>query len=190
VSVTAIFTAIRCFLRQALLAHTRCPVCIVGITRLMPGVHQPDPPGLIHDDLRLLPPWRGSSFFWRLLALRTGQRGVGSCGTWFSLDGISFLCPQLRIHPQTLSSRWCSVIAGQRGGGVTARKGVLAPAGDPVLRDDIDRGGGPSLRRPCTAAARSRGLGRPVRARTRRPAGRHRRRRPQCHHAARPGRAS
>ncbi len=28
----------------------------------MPGVHQPDPPGLIHDDPRLLPPWRGSSF--------------------------------------------------------------------------------------------------------------------------------
>ncbi|KUI46370.1 hypothetical protein AU198_01755 [Mycobacterium sp. GA-1199] len=29
----------------------------------MSGVHQPDPPGLIHDDLRLLPPWRGSSLF-------------------------------------------------------------------------------------------------------------------------------
>ena len=29
----------------------------------MPSVHQPDPPGLIHDDLRLLPPWRGSSLF-------------------------------------------------------------------------------------------------------------------------------
>lgn len=38
-------------------------VCIVGITRLMPRVHQPDPPGLIHDDPRLLPPWRGSSHF-------------------------------------------------------------------------------------------------------------------------------
>ena len=38
-------------------------VCIVGFTRLRPGVHQPDPPGLIHDDPRLLPPWRGSSFF-------------------------------------------------------------------------------------------------------------------------------
>jgi hypothetical protein len=24
-------------------------------------VYQPDPPGLIHDDPRLLPPWRGSS---------------------------------------------------------------------------------------------------------------------------------
>lgn len=27
----------------------------------MPRVYQPDPPGLIHDDPRLLPPWRGSS---------------------------------------------------------------------------------------------------------------------------------
>ncbi|ABK75429.1 hypothetical protein MSMEG_6172 [Mycolicibacterium smegmatis MC2 155] len=26
-------------------------------------VYQPDPPGLIRDDLRLLPPWRGSSSF-------------------------------------------------------------------------------------------------------------------------------
>ena len=63
VSVTAIFPAIRCFLRQAVLAPIRSAVCIVRITRLMPGVHQPDPPGLIHDDLRLLPPWRGSSLF-------------------------------------------------------------------------------------------------------------------------------
>ena len=30
----------------------------------MPRVYQPDPPGLIHDDPRLLPPWRGSSLFW------------------------------------------------------------------------------------------------------------------------------
>lgn len=37
-------------------------VCIVRFTRLMLSVHQPDPPGLIHDDPRLLPPWRGSSF--------------------------------------------------------------------------------------------------------------------------------
>ena len=29
----------------------------------MPGVHQPDPPGLIHDDLRLLPPGGGRPFF-------------------------------------------------------------------------------------------------------------------------------
>ena len=63
VPVTAIFPAIGCFLWQAALAPIRSAVCIVSITRLMPGVHQPDPPGLIHDDLRLLPPWRGSSLF-------------------------------------------------------------------------------------------------------------------------------
>lgn len=27
-------------------------------------MHQSDPPGLKHDDLRLLPPWRGSSLLW------------------------------------------------------------------------------------------------------------------------------
>jgi hypothetical protein len=37
-------------------------VCIVSVARLCSSVHQPDPPGLIHDDPRLLPPWRGSSF--------------------------------------------------------------------------------------------------------------------------------
>jgi hypothetical protein len=68
VPVTAIFPAIRCFLWQAALAPIHCAVCIVSITRLMPGVHQPDPPGLIHDDLRLLPPWRGSSLFWGFLS--------------------------------------------------------------------------------------------------------------------------
>src|ERR1700723_624106 len=33
-------------------------MCIVSITRLWPRVYQPDPPGLIHDDPRLLPDWR------------------------------------------------------------------------------------------------------------------------------------
>ena len=39
-------------------------MCIVGLTRLRLSVHQPDPPGLMHDDPRLLPPWRGSSFLY------------------------------------------------------------------------------------------------------------------------------
>ncbi len=42
-------------MRQAL-AQSRLGVCIVGMTQLMLRVHQPDPPGLIHDDPRLLPP--------------------------------------------------------------------------------------------------------------------------------------
>ena len=34
----------------------------------MSDVYQPDPPGLMYDDLRLLPPWRGSSHFWGVFA--------------------------------------------------------------------------------------------------------------------------
>ena len=46
------------------LAPDRVRVCIVSITRLMPSMHQPDPPGLMYDGPRLLPPWRGSSLLW------------------------------------------------------------------------------------------------------------------------------
>src|ERR1700741_5445982 len=53
-------------------------MCIVSITRLMLGVHQPDPPGLIHDDPRLLPPWRGSSLLSSFRPVSTG------CGITFS----------------------------------------------------------------------------------------------------------
>ena len=61
-TVTANSQQKRGFCRLYWLALSRNGVCIVSITRLWPGVHQPDPPGLIHDDPRLLPPWRGSSF--------------------------------------------------------------------------------------------------------------------------------
>jgi hypothetical protein len=37
-------------------------------------VYQPDPPGLIHDDPRLLPPWRGSSLLTGKFCPR-GSRG-------------------------------------------------------------------------------------------------------------------
>ena len=63
VAIAAIDVLTRAFHRQSTVAHSPVDVCIVGITRPAPGVHQPDPPGLIHDDLRLLPPWRGSSLF-------------------------------------------------------------------------------------------------------------------------------
>jgi hypothetical protein len=51
----------------------------------MPRVYQPDPPGLIHDDPRLLPPWRGSSLFWEtyLMAGRRSMRRSARCG-----DGV------------------------------------------------------------------------------------------------------
>ena len=55
-TVTANSQQKRGFCRLYWLALSRNGVCIVSITRLWPGVHQPDPPGLIHDDPRLLPP--------------------------------------------------------------------------------------------------------------------------------------
>jgi|GEM_PF-6284609 len=63
-------------------------MCIVGSTRLRLGVDQPDPPGLIHDDLRLLPPWRGSSsflgdFFLNDFALRAVTANSKNCGELF-----------------------------------------------------------------------------------------------------------
>ena len=54
----------------------------------MPGVHQPDPPGLIHDDLRLLPPWRGSSLFLRTFVVRIGGELQLSCGIVFSVSAL------------------------------------------------------------------------------------------------------
>ena len=76
------------YLRQGL-ARLRIRVCIVSITRLMPGVHQPDPPGLIHDDLRLLPPWRGSSFF----------PGKASCATSANCPGVAKAARSRRFPP-------------------------------------------------------------------------------------------
>ena len=61
---TARIYLVCCFLLRAALAPGSAVVCIVSITRLTPRVYQPDPPGLMHDDPRLLPPWRGSSLLW------------------------------------------------------------------------------------------------------------------------------
>ena len=69
-------------------------MCIVRATRRKPGVHQPDPPGLIHDDPRLLPPWRGSSFIhspfptdWPLLAAPGTVMGVAGTTVVLTLLG-------------------------------------------------------------------------------------------------------
>jgi hypothetical protein len=64
------------------IALMRAVMCIVSSTRPVPRVYQPDPPGLIHDDPRLLPPWRGSSLFWEtyLLAERRSARPSGVAG--------------------------------------------------------------------------------------------------------------
>src|ERR1700747_1130850 len=66
-------------------------MCIVSITRPEPRVHQPDPPGLMHDDPRLLPPWRGSSLLWAKFFPAVGpfpprdaRCGNPSSGCWAS----------------------------------------------------------------------------------------------------------
>lgn len=77
----------------------------------MLGVHQPDPPGLIHDDPRLLPPWRGSSFFYPQ----------------------SPTCPHLRAG--WLASLGCADHRGGMASGAT----VLTVISDPRLADSADR---------------------------------------------------
>jgi hypothetical protein len=86
------------FSMEQLLALVRTVMCIVSITRPEPRVHQPDPPGLIHDDPRLLPPWRGSSLFWgkfsaavRWLPPPVARCGNLSAGCWVSA-GPTNLC--------------------------------------------------------------------------------------------------
>jgi hypothetical protein len=134
-AVAAIDVLTRPFHRQSTVAQSPVDVCIVGFTRLAPGVHQPDPPGLIHDDLRLLPPWRGSSLFqgWSIFSrrcrfcafisapdpsfpgaarpCRSGPaecraESAKSCGTTFSLARQKS-CPQFAIHPHSACVLWC-----------------------------------------------------------------------------------
>jgi hypothetical protein len=62
----------------------------------MPGVHQPDPPGLIHDDLRLLPPWRGSSLFYGLFVVRISGELPLSCGIAFSVSVLEHVPSTVR----------------------------------------------------------------------------------------------
>src|ERR1700755_1334173 len=131
----------------------RTVMCIVSSTRPEPRVYQPDPPGLIHDDPRLLPPWRGSSLIWgkKFPAFRTQF----SCSKALSapilavraLRGSSSPrtarphCAQWRTYPQIGLWDWCLTVPAPHGGEVTAagRSGVLALLTDPELRDEVDR---------------------------------------------------
>ena len=83
--------------KKQLLAAPPTVVCIVSITRPEPRVYQPDPPGLMHDDLRLLPPWRGSSLFWgNFPGIQTIQQRLRRvAGTVLSVGSAS-------IAPQSL----------------------------------------------------------------------------------------
>jgi hypothetical protein len=81
----------------------------------MPGVHQPDPPGLIHDDLRLLPPWRGSSLFWGFLRIPDKFFVFGSCGMRFSPQTYPVVC---QVVPSLVFIHRCL-----GGGGVPSSRG-------------------------------------------------------------------
>src|SRR5262249_50822384 len=95
-----------CFSIKQPLALVRTVVVIDSITRPEPRVYQPDPPGLIHDDLRLLPPWRGSSLLWGKklsppLAPGPGFLALRDC----AIDALVArwprrLCAHSRLSPQ------------------------------------------------------------------------------------------
>jgi hypothetical protein len=70
----------------------------------MPRVYQPDPPGLIHDDPRLLPPWRGSSLLW------------GKFLAW-----PSAVYPQIRRYPHVILKIPCAT------GAAAPRPGTVDP---------------------------------------------------------------
>ena len=93
-TVTANSQEKRGFPGRQRLAPRYFAVCIVSLTRLRPGVHQPDPPGLIHDDPRLLPPWRGSSFLWDIHRFLT-RPGLSRPGC----DAVARSDPQTQHHP-------------------------------------------------------------------------------------------
>jgi hypothetical protein len=70
-------------------------------------VYQPDPPGLIHDDPRLLPPWRGSSLILGkfLPPLRPAMPGADSV-SFVHRSGVVhrslFAAGGKRLHPGTV----------------------------------------------------------------------------------------
>src|SRR5271156_2416925 len=135
------------------LALVRTVVCIVSITRPEPRVYQPDPPGLMHDDPRLLPPWRGSSLLW-------GKKSPP--GTVFSPSAralrrtnspnsiaifVLSVCAHLRLPPQIQLWRWSQIGVGPHGRGMTSTThtgstgspGVLALLTDSELRNELER---------------------------------------------------
>lgn len=97
-------------------------VCIVSFTRVIPSVFEPDPPGLKHDDPRLLPPWRGSSHFCREFA---------DCGS----TSYSQFC----FHPQFDTRSIAVPNVSAHGGDMTTNAGVLALVADPLLRAELDQ---------------------------------------------------
>lgn len=65
----------------------------------MPGVYQSDPPGLMHDDLRLLPPLAGVVSFWGVQLL-PGRPGATAMVAERHFHSRRVNDPQFRIYPQ------------------------------------------------------------------------------------------
>lgn len=119
-----------------------------------PRVYQSDPPGLMHDDPRLLPPLAGvvpfgshanvvspvlSPAFWALRESCCPDPLRGVCAQLH-------VCPQLRLWdwcptPWTPHGGWVTVFSGPGGpsGSHPVGSGVLAMLTDPGLRDELDR---------------------------------------------------
>src|ERR1700684_2742441 len=79
----------------------------------------------MHDDPRLLPPWRGSS----LLSGKSSARPSPA------------VCAQIGCCPQNLLRDWpCRVTCGHGGPmTITGARGILAVIAEPALRDELDR---------------------------------------------------
>lgn len=141
-------------------------------------MYQPDPPGLIHDDPRLLPPWRGSSLFSGLFRvygpLNPTTQVVADVSSRVRRQRADQpLCAHSRLYPQIRRLGLVSNIALPQSGRVTstsrtepaASAGVLAVLADPELRRELDRvaaavgvrvvhaGGAPSRRTWSAAGA-------------------------------------
>lgn len=117
-------------------------------------MYQSDPPGLMHDDPRLLPPLAGvvpfgshanvvspvlSPAFWALRESCCPDPLRGVCAQLH-------VCPQLRLWdwcptPWTPHGGWVTVFSGPGGpsGSHPVGSGVLAMLTDPGLRDELDR---------------------------------------------------
>lgn len=127
-------------------------MCIVSITRPEPRVYQPDPPGLMHDDPRLLPPWRGSSHFYGQLFSPHGAKPGSRCVAgqharrrWRGALAVA-LCTlaSLSTNPRLgLSCQGHEAHSGRvaSGSGVDAAgsAGVLAALAEPDVRAELDR---------------------------------------------------
>ena len=91
----------------------------------MLSVHQPDPPGLIHDDPRLLPPWRGSSFF---------------CGRTHLLEPHNSVDdPPTAVHPQRSDCWLAAAPPADHCVGMASGATVLTVISDPKLAESADR---------------------------------------------------